>query len=150
MTHRAEQIIRAAAAIIRARVEPIGYHVYTHRRLSLDPESDEMPAISVDYGPDEPVDEETTHFIDSELTVIVTAIAAAGEEESVREQLLAMRRETHVALLADDSLGLDFVVQTSYGGAGEPAIDVQGSQILGELPTSWVVYYRMNRNDPAA
>lgn len=147
-THRAEQIIAAAAEIIRARVEPKGIHVYAHRRLSLDPESDELPAISVDFGPDEPADQETTHYVDSKLTVQATAVAASFDEIELRRQLLELRREAHIALLADETLGLEFVVQATYGGADEPEFGTSGAKLLGVLTSSWIFYYRMNRSDP--
>lgn len=147
-THRAEQIIAAAAEIIRARVEPKGIHVYAHRRLSLDPESDELPAISVDHGPDEPVEPETTIYIDSLLTVHTTAIVTSFDEVDLRRKLLELRREAHVALLADETLGLDFVVHAIYGGAEEPDFGVVGKKLIGVLTSNWTFYYRMNRSDP--
>lgn len=146
--HRSDQIIAAAAQVIRARVEPMGIHVYAHRRMSLDPESDELPAISVDHGSDEPADQETTHFIDSNLTVQTTSIVASFDEIELRRQLIALRREAHIALLADWTLGLDFVVSVTYGGAEAPEFGVQGSKMIGVLTSSWIFYYRMNRFDP--
>lgn len=147
--HRADKIIVAAAAIIRDRAEPKGIHVYEHRRMSLDPESDELPAISVDYGPDEPADQETTHFIDSLLTVRTTSIVASFDEFELRRQLLDLRREAHVALLENERLGLDFIVSATYGGAEEPEFgSTQAGKLIGALTSNWIFYYRMNRFDP--
>lgn len=149
MAHRADQIIEAIAALVRARVEgPLGCKVYTHRRLSLDPEQDEIPAISVDFGEDTPA-VQSIGFIDSILTVPVTAIAREPTEPELREKLLELRREVHIAILADVKLGLpSFVIQAAYGGAEAPDVDVSGDMTAGTLTSNWLVHYRMNFTDP--
>lgn len=149
--HNAQQIIDAVATIVRARVEASGVHVYTHRRLSLDPEQDEMPAISVDYGEDSRAQGQTTLMIDSVLSVEITAVVSENDEVDCRTRLLALRREIHRAVMADQRLGFGaqgFVVTTSYGGASAPTIGTAGRDIAGELTSTWLVHYRSELNDP--
>ncbi len=150
MTHRAEQILTAVRDAISARVAASGVNVYTHRRLSLDPEQDETPAISVDYGEDRRADAQTLGMIASLLSVEVTAIVADAEERDVRSRMLELRAEIHRAVMADPQLGLrEFVVSTYYGGASAPEVDTDGEQIIGALQSTWVVHYRMDLTDPA-
>lgn len=147
MAHRAEQIVDAIAAIIAARVQPPGAHVFTHRRLSVDPYQDELPLVSVDFGDDTPA-ADNTQFIDSVLTVPTTAVAVGPEERDVKLKLLELRREVHRAIMADPTLGLAFVVYTNYGGAAEPVYETDGELLVGELTSNWFVHYRMNVLDP--
>jgi hypothetical protein len=133
---------------ITAVVEPLGVRVYAHRRLSLAVDQDELPAISVDFGEDNPAQELTGAYFDSLLSVQIAAIAAASEETDLKTELLDLRRRIAVALMADRTLGLAFVVNTHYGGTEAPQIDASVDPILGELVSVWNVYYRMNIADP--
>lgn len=149
MSHRAQQIVDAVASLITARVQDLGVKVYTHRRLSLDPEQDEMPAISVDFGEDRRADSQTTLMIRSALSVEVTVIVSESDEYDCRTRLLDLRREVHRAVMADQRLGLsDFVVTTSYGGAEAPSIAAAGRKVAGELTSTWPVLYTTELNDP--
>lgn len=150
MSHRAQQIVDAVASLITARVQAEGVHVFTHRRLSLDPEQDEMPAISVDYGEDARAQSQTTLAIDSVLSVETTVVVSEPDEFGCRTRLLDLRREIHRAVMAGDRrLGLPvFVVTTSYGGANAPSLFAEGKNIVGELTSTWLVLYRMELNDP--
>jgi hypothetical protein len=148
-THRADLIVDAAAAVIRARVEPMGAHVYTHRRLSLGPESDELPAISVDFGADDPVDQVSPSHLDSVLTLEVAIVVAEADEESLKRNLLQWRREVHVALMADRKLGQpSFVVGTAIAETDAPEYDTSGELLVGSVLTRWPVMYRSPHEDP--
>lgn len=150
MSHRAAQIIDAVAGLVRARVEASGVKVFTHRRHTLDPEQDELPAISVDYGEDRAAETRTLNSIDSILSVECTAVASSALEAELREDLLELRAQAHRSVMADRRLGLpQFVVNTFYGGANAPAIDADGEQLVGELTSTWLVHYRMSLEDPA-
>lgn len=147
MTHRADQIIDAVAALIETQVQPSGVKVYTHRRFSLAADQDELPAISVDYGEDTAVTH-IAHAIDSLLNLEITGVVAASEEADVRAELLRLRREVHKAVMADETQGLAFVVTTTYAGAATPELNVDGGNVVGELTSSWAIYYRMDPSDP--
>lgn len=149
MTHRADQIIDAIVTAISAQVYATGVKVFAHRRYSLAADQDELPAISVDFGEDNPVDvDETGGYFDSLLSVPITSIVALPEEADVRAELLDLRRQSHIALMSDRTVGLSFVINTHYGGAEPPEIDVDGDLVVGSLTGVWIVYYRMNISDP--
>lgn len=148
MTHRASQIVEAIASALRVRAEPNGIHVYTHRRESLAAEQDELPAISVDFGDDEPT-EGYLSSVDSGLMVVVTIIVKATRTEDVRALLLDWRDVSddvmETARLSPDGqkLGLSFVNGIRYGGASAPDINPEGEQHSGALECRWTIDYRL-------
>lgn len=147
--HKAGQIVERVVVILGARVGPKGSKVYGHRRLSLSLEQDELSAHSVDYGEDRAAEQRFTQMLDSVLAVQTTAMVACPTEKEVREALLDMRRQQHIAIMADQRLGLpNFVVTTRYGGAEPPEIAVDGEFIVGALTSTWLIHYRMELNDP--
>lgn len=149
MTHRADQIISAIVSAIDARMKPKGVHVFEHRRDSLDEDQDELPAYSVDFGEDNPADvDETGGYFDSLLTVPVTGVVALPIEEEAKAEALDLRRQAAIAICADRTLGLSFVINTMYGGADAPVVDASSGLYVVEYTSIWTVYYRMNISDP--
>lgn len=143
-------MLDAVAALVRARVEASGVKVFTHRRFTLDPEQDELPAITVDYGEDRKSDMSVLGRITSLLSVECTAVVMAPLEADLRSTLLELRAEIHGAVMANQNLGLPSVVSaTFYGGASAPAVDADGEQLVGELTSTWLVLYDMSLSDPA-
>lgn len=151
MTHRAAQIIDAVTQAVSVHV-PSGVRAYSHRRLTLSGDYDELPAITVDFGEDQPVDgpgsSELEGLIVSLLTVNVTAIVADPDEHQLRRRLLELRADVHRALMSNLDLGLAFVLDTHYGGASPPEFDVAGDQLVGELTSQWGVRYEMQLDNP--
>lgn len=147
--HRAEQVLNAVASLIEAAAD--GVHIFTNRTLSLSEDAGELPAVTVNFGEDTPDDEdgaENFSFIDSTLEV-ETAIYVRGDEEvDVRSALLAQRARIHVALMADQTLSLAFVIGIYYRGADPPEFDSESGHIAARLVCRWAVKYRMNVLDP--
>lgn len=145
MTHRAEQIgarivaIHTAANFDRAEL---------HRATDYDPGT-ELPAVSVEFGADLPPAESNIPIIDSVLTVSVILIVSAATEVDVVSQLMELRTRSHIALMADRTLGIpDVVGDVAYGGASAPIIEKPGEKLAGRMETTWLVRYRMNLLDP--
>lgn len=148
--HRALEIVNAAKAAIEANTS-LGANVYTHRVYSLSDAEYELPAVSVRMGPDTALaasGQSSLAFIDSELELQVELWCQAESEELTVEALLELRAQTHKALQADMTLGLAYVTDTAYGGAGAPDLSPGGKRLVGHLTTRWVVRYRMNFTDP--
>lgn len=142
--HHAEQIVDAIAAILEAAAIPAG----AYRELSY--EEGELPAISVRMGPDAPDEPENIPIIDSVLTVLLVCAASGPTEASVAGKLMALRTDSHKALMADRQLGLAFVSDTRYGGASQPQIEHDTTEkATGLMETTWLVPYRMNLADPS-
>ncbi len=142
--HRAEQILDAIVSILTAAgIEGVA----KHRELSYDPDM-ELPAISVKFGADQAPSISNIPVIDSVLTVTIVAVVREDTEAEAVTALLALRSSTHVALQADQTLGLSFVSDTRYGGATEPVFDTSGEGVAARQETQWNVPYRMNVASP--
>lgn len=155
MSHRAQQIVDAIAALITTQVQAAGVKVYTHRRLMLDPEQDELEAVSVDYGTDT-ADDTSSSGIYWSLSVIATAVFVSAEEFSVRAGLLQLRKDIHRAILANPAagmpwkitLGLPFVINVLPINAQEPEIGTSGEKLVGALSSEYRVIYTTPIDNP--
>ena len=115
--HRAEQIMTA----LLAKLQPLattGYSVHRARVYALT--SDQVPGISLFMGPDEPVDDtiQTWSQIDSQLTVYIDA--HVRDANTAETDINRIRKEVVLAIMADYSLGLSFVLDAVEGPASEP------------------------------
>lgn len=149
MTHRAAQIIDAIASLVRARVEPSGVHVYTHRRESLSAEQDELPAVSVDAGDEEPGEFQPLRGITSVLDLVFTAVAKAPSEPELRVALFDLRDATDQFMgeqmdsQSQAKFGLSFVYGIGYGGATKPEVSTEGGSFAGSITSTWKIGYRL-------
>lgn len=154
MTHRADQIIEAIVAAVRVQTSALQVqadNVFSHRTLSLADDAGLLPAITVNFADDTPVSEfgaDNVSFIDSVLGITIESFAVDPEEQAVRRALLNHRRFIHKALMADQALGLPFVIGTRYAGAAKPELDGTTELAAGALESRWAVHYRMNISDP--
>ena len=146
MAHRAAQVIDAIAALLAANTS-LQAQVFKNRTLVLSEDEGELPAVTVNFGADEPDSVEELNRIGSALEVVLTAACVGDSEAEVLAALLELRRQSHIALMADTSLGLSFVWHTVYGGASIPQLQ-QGERMCGALTTRWTVRYAMNITDP--
>lgn len=151
MTHRAEQIVDAIASAISS--SSFTGSVYKHRALSLSESDGELPAVSVDFGEDEPADDDgaaNLSYVDSLLTVETTIYLREDEEERVKVALNAARTAIHIAVMASPrDFGFEWVTGIAYGGADKPEFDAGAEFIAGTLVCRWQVRYRMNITDPS-
>lgn len=107
--------------------------------------------MSVDFGDDESdfeTDEGSSTLL-SKLSVRCTVIVALAEEQDVREQLLALCRSIHIAIMADRDLGLSFFARAYRVGESDHEIEANESgPIVGTRTSNWLVHYFMNISDP--
>jgi len=145
MPHRAEQVIDAVVA----KLVTAGIAAEKHRILSYSPDM-ELPAISVRMGPDQPLETQNTTFIDSLLSIVITAVVSGANESEAIASLMVLRTSSHVALMADQTLGLAFISDTRYGGASAPELETLGEGIAARQETQWQIPYRMAIGNPSA
>jgi len=153
VSHRAQQIVDAMAALISTDLAGAGVAVFVHRRLTV--ADYELPAVSVDYGADE-VQELTASGIYSDLMITTTAVYAGTEENETRSYLLDLRRDIHRAVMASPgaglpfvvNLGLSFVVGVSPAGADAPVIEAETESMIGSYAIKWRVLYTTPVDDP--
>ncbi len=143
--HRVQQILNAAGAVLGAN--PALGLVEINRVRSLSEEQQEVPALTVNYGADTPDESETFESLGSAVEMLLSAYCAGDSETEVLERLLEMRAQSHLALLADMSLGLPFLWEIRYGGADAPLLQ-QGERMLGTQTSRWVARYQMDNDDP--
>jgi hypothetical protein len=147
MTHRAKQIVDAVADRVLARVQASGTKVFKHYRFRLDDEQDELPAISIDYGDDQPSGGTLTEY-ESVLTVEANAIASEAYAEELHAKLMELRAEVHIALRTDPKLGLPFVLTTEYGAVDKPEVSTRGEKLVGACVARWLVTYNLDFTNP--
>lgn len=154
MPHRAEQILDAIAARLRAQTA-IGIpadNIFVHRSLSLAEDQDEIPAATVNAGDEESADEYQLLDGDGELAraleIEVAVYFSATDEQTLKQLLFAARTEVHRAINPDETLGLAFVLKVELGAVPKPDIDVAGELSIGSQAHNWLVTYHMNSSDP--
>lgn len=145
--HRAEQIADAVVAKLTGLVTT-GASCFRARVHELPDTS--LPALCVYVGTDVPRPDggsSSFAFIDGDLTVLVEAVVKASSD--VDSALLQIRKEVTIALQADVTQGLSFVMDTQEGAA---SIDLNGDgdKPVGRLRMDWTFRYRRSRTDPSA
>lgn len=150
--HREEQILQAAVTAIEA-VSGLNAAVFAHKTLTLSGEDQEMPAVCVNNGSDDPTDSDgaaNLAYVDSLASLQFTVYAQASTQEDVATELDRLRVAVHQAMMASPrTLSLSFVTGIQYGGAQEPEYSTSGSPLAGRRTSTFAVMYRMNIADPS-
>lgn len=153
MTHRAQSILETIATLVDAATAS-GVQVFTHRAESLD-EAKELPAVSVDYGDLELLDEgsDTAYW---QLDCPITAKVAADTEAEARAQVLAIMADiqqgvasvTAPGLPIRVTLGLAYVQHAQVRGWSAPEVSVDGQSVLAALTAVLRVMYSSSLTNP--
>ena len=148
MPLRAEQIMMAVESTLTG-LTTTGANVFRGRVHGL--EATEVPALALYQGVDTPLGEEgfsNLAYLDSELLVKVTAhVKSSSQTETILNKI---RREVHVALMADYTQGLSFVLQTLPRGTAEPLLLGGGETPTASMDMYWGIQYRSSISDPGA
>jgi len=144
--HRAEQIVAAMQALVtglattgtrvdRGRGEPIA--------------EGNTPALRVAMGADTIVEPWVQQLLDSDLDVTVEAFVhdSAANVETLLNQI---RKEVNIALVADYTLGLAFVLAIVELGATRPQVSGDLAKPAAAMELQYRVKYRRSRLDPSA
>lgn len=126
-----------------------GSNVYLGQAWPL--KKSDLPAALIAIGDDVPISDlgtDNMSFIDSFLSVSVVIRATAKDEATLLEALFEGRKQAHIALMADPTLGISFVTDCRYQGAAKPINNDNSDAIISDYETRWVVRYRMNYLDP--
>jgi hypothetical protein len=146
MAHRVQQIIDAAATVMRANAS-LQATVEVNRVRSLGEDQGETPALTINYGGDSPDEAQNQSNFASAIELEFAAYVSGDTEPEVLESLVEMRRQVHRSIMADFTLGLPFVWDITYGGADKPAT-VQAERMLGAQTSRWTFRYLMDSDDP--
>lgn len=137
-----------ADAFVSALVNatPAGANVYRDREPALDVR-EELPAIVVRIGEDDPVDDQVITKWRSDVRINVDLYATAAEE-SLSAALLELRLQTHKRIMTLAPFGLRSIVRVLPGGA-EEVLRVEGAGTAGALRCAWFVRYQHSLADPS-
>lgn len=147
--HRAEQIVAAVLAKVTG-LATTGSRAYRGR--VEDVPDVQLPALGVFMGQDTPRTDggsSSFRYIDGDLTVYVEAYSKKTLAADIEPQLNQIRKEIAIALQADVTQGLAFVLDTQEGEA-TPDRSGAGDQPAGMLRMAWTLRYRRLRTDPSA
>jgi len=144
---RAEQIVAAVNTTVtgltttkqNTRVNP----VYTQ-------EPDNLPALDIFQGDDVNLSElgaTNVSFVDNDLSIIFRAYVRKNNNYVVNLNLI--RKEIHIALMADHTQGLSFVITTIPQSAGTPVLEF-GDKPISTMDMSFIFRYRHSITDPSA
>jgi len=148
--HYAEQILVSVLAKLKAApvVSVLPVNVERDR---VDPVETGVPAIGLEMGSDEPVDQENKNmaFIDSHLEIEVDIYVK--NTTGVSTELNLIRQEVHQALMVDRLQGLPAIVSdTRYLGASEPLLEGDLENAAAKQTLNYQILYRHSLTDPGA
>ena len=143
---RAEQIVVAVLAkvtgLATTSTRVTRGRVYAHETV---------PALTVAQGADSPVDTRTgsSVFLDSELDITITAHVKSSSAQ-VDTTLNQIRKEVHIALMADVTQGLAFVYLTDPRGASAPSLSGDSDKPTAVMDMTFTFRYRHSYTDASA
>ena len=146
MTHRAESIIVAVLATVTGLVTT-GANV--NRGRTSKRAVTVANALDVNLGGDEFIQDLSQTLQDWELTVTIDSYTKSPTAQ-IDTQLNKIREEVTVALNANYTQGLAYVLNTAEGDAGAPEVSGEGEQASGGQRMAWKFRYRRSRTNPGA
>ncbi len=142
--HRVEAIIQTVVTKVTS-LTTTGTNVFRGRAY---PTADgNLPGLLVYLGPDRVLQNLSQSFVDSEIALTIEARVKSASSQ-VDTLLNAIRSEVTVALLANYTQGLAYVLDTEEGDVAAPDISGSGDQPIGSLKMEWRVKYRRPFNNP--
>ena len=146
--HRAEQIMDAVKTAITG-LTTTGTNVVRDRTYPLGPTK--KSGLSLYQGADSPASTADQSWVELdvalEFTIDIQVIIQS--DTNVSQQLNLIRKEIVIALAADITQGLSFVINTIEGIAETPDIDNLTQPVAIQV-YNWSVHYVRSRTDPSA
>ncbi len=144
MTLRAEQIVDAiVTALSVPGLTTTKTRVFRGRVYPL--QSSELPGLMVYMGPDTIVNELQTGILDWDLMIGIESYVQTVAEQ-VDTVANRIRKEVHIAMMADYTQGLGFVLETTPGLAAEPVLS-DSNQPVSIQRLEYIIRYRTSRTD---
>lgn len=144
--HRAEVIIKAIHDKLLS-LETTGGSVTRAQNIVWD--DSELPALTIAMGSDYPVEGSANIVVVTHrMSVTFTSHVREFSHEPADKTLTDIRGDVAVALLADHTIGLDFVIDIIEGGADTPDYSQLGDRQLVSQNFTYDVIYRRARTNP--
>lgn len=106
-------------------------------------------ALKVYLGPDVKLREFSHTQEDWQLTIFIETFTRSPTAQ-IDTRLNLQREEVAIALNADYTLGLAYVLKIEESDAAEPELSAEGEQAMGGQVLEWKVHYRRSRTNPGA
>ena len=145
MPHRAETIMVAVEAVLTG-LTTTGARVKRARAYEL--ADADLPGLTINMGQDEIVEDGNMAFIDRQLNIEIIAFVKGNS--AIDTTLNKIRREVHIALYADRTLGESFVIDTASNGDDAPEVSGNLEQPAASQKLNYIVAYRHSVTDPGA
>lgn len=143
--HRAEQIMAAITTAVTG-LTTTGANV---RRGQLYPFGDDQTAaLTVAQGPAEMLDDQPHRMktVRLEVQIIIHVKSSTTLVDSLINQI---SKEVYIALMADRTLGLAFVIDSDWTGQTEPEQDIDSEAATARAAMQFAVLYRHSLTDPS-
>ncbi len=144
--HRAESILSAVVTNVTG-LTTTGANVFRGRVYALPDTS--LPALAVYQGEDKVLGQYSQALYDCELTVLIEALVKTSATQ-VDTLLNQIREQVTVALQANYTQGLSYVLNTVEGDAAAPELSGEGDKPAAALRMEWRFLYRRSRTNPGA
>jgi len=134
--HRAETILDAILSLLTG-LTTTGEKVERGRVYKIAA----WPSLSIEMGSDQASDEgRSVAFQTRSLEVGVTSYAKADEDTETA--LNTIRAEVYAAMMADHTLGLDFVLDVIFSGDSPPQLSGDSEQPAAAQTMNYSISYR--------
>ncbi len=139
--HKANQILVAIKAKLTG-LASTGANVYQSRAYAIGA----LPAINIKLGSDSV---QSIHNIqsDNELLIVIE-VFVKSDESLIDSTILQIRKEVQMALMADETLGLSFVLSTLPSAMSAPEISSE-EQTIAYATLDFKIIYRSLLTDPS-
>lgn len=112
-------------------------------------QDDVTHALTVSRGANTPTDEPNVSVQDSAINVEVIAHLRKGEWD-METELSRMAAEVYAAMMADHTQGLDYVIDTTWNGDGEPEYHGEIATPVARMVCTYQIKYRHSKFDQTA
>ncbi len=146
MTHRAESIIDAVKTAVTG-LTTTGANVYRGRLTPI--AANVNDALKVYLGGDDFIQDLSQTLQDWELTIYIDSYTRSPTAQ-IDTQLNKIREEVTIALNANYTQGLAYVLNTEEGNADAPELSGEAAQASGSMRMAWKFRYRRSRTNPGA
>jgi hypothetical protein len=146
--HRAEQIMDAVATLL-AGLATTGSNITRDRVYPIEPSI--TAALSLYMGVDDPAatDDQSWFIMNTFLNFRIDIQVAVKSTTVISQTLNQIRKEITIALQADPTLSLGFVVDLIEGQTNDPVHDYLNNPVTMQS-FFWSVHYERSRSDPSA
>lgn len=146
--HAVEKIMQTVLALLKTG-SPTDAGQEVFRKNVRPVKEDDLPIINIVQGLDEQLPYTNVAFQDCSVEVITELMVTAKGVDNIEPAMNELRRQVHIAMMANNQLGLTFVHLITPNGAKKPEPRGLGDLTVTVQEVSWKVMYRTAISDPS-